>query len=236
MWLGPHAAAAGVTAARWWGLDGFEHVDTVEFVVPRRRRSIVGVVLHTTDDWRPKDVIRVDGVRVTSVARTVTDMAAQGVAVRRLESAIDSGVRQKSLSLVVLRRRVADPERAGVRGSRLLREVLLDAGGESFLERRFLRLMRHAGLPRPEVQVAFVRESKRAMRVDFHFPRAELVVEVSGRIGHTSDRDRQKDSRRRNALDRQGVRHREFTTIDVLDDPAYVVATVRDALRRTTSR
>jgi very-short-patch-repair endonuclease len=236
MWLGRHAALAGASSARWWGLDGFEQVETVEFVVPRRRRSIVGLTLHTTDDWDAKDLLTRDGVRVTSVSRTIIDMAGQRVPLRQLEAAIDSGIRLRHTSLVTLRRRLAALDRPGRRGIRLLREVLLDAGGESYLERRFLRLMRAAGLPKPEVQVAFRRESERAMRVDFLFPSAALVVEVSGRLGHTSDRHRQLETRRRNALDRQGMRYREFTTVDVVDDPDYVVSEVRTALAASKSR
>lgn len=236
MWLGRQAALAGAAAGRWWGLDGFEEVETVAFVVPRRRRSVQGISLHTTHDWNATDLLSRNGVRVTTVTRTIIDMVGQGVPLRQIESAIDSGIRLRRTSLVTLHRRLEQLGRPGRRGVRLLREVLLDSGGESDLERRFLRLMRTAGLPRPEVQVAFRRESGRAMRVDFLFPAAALVVEVSGRLGHTSDRDRQKDSRRRNALEGQGIRHREFTTVDVVDDPAYIVATVREALRPPKSR
>src|SRR3954454_14879366 len=48
LWLGEDAAAAGETCGRWWQLDGFEAIETVEFVVPRRRRSTRGIALHTT--------------------------------------------------------------------------------------------------------------------------------------------------------------------------------------------
>ena len=107
---------------------------------------------------------------------------------------------------------------------------MLDAGGESALERRFLRLVRAADLPRPRTQVVYERESGRAMRVDFEFATG-LVVEVSGRLGHTSDRDRQKDARRRNALQSQGVPFLEFTTADVVEDPAYVVGAIEGLLQ-----
>ena len=109
---------------------------------------------------------------------------------------------------------------------------MLDAGGESALERRFLRLMRSSGLPRPHTQVAYERETGRAMRVDFQFVNG-LVVEVSGRLGHTSDRDRQKDARRRNALQAQGLPMLEFTSADVVDDPGYVTESVRSMLSRS---
>lgn len=50
-WLGSHAAVAGTTAARWWGLDGFAECDAVEFVVPRGRRSMGGPAIHTSNEW-----------------------------------------------------------------------------------------------------------------------------------------------------------------------------------------
>ena len=67
------------------------------------------------------------------------------------------------------------------------------------------------------------------MRVDFEFRQINLVVEVSGRFGHTSDRDRQKDARRRNALQQIGKEVLEFTTIDVVSNPDYVLATLHTA-------
>src|SRR5207342_473290 len=106
-------------------------------------------------------------------------------------------------------------------GIALLREILLDSGGESFLERRFLNLMRTAGLPRPTCQVAYATNGM-VMRVDFEFQPTNVVVEVTGRLGHTSDRDRQKDARRRNALQQLGKEVLEFTTVDVLSAPDYV--------------
>ncbi len=193
-------------------------------------------MLHTVLVWEVGDLLGKDGVRVTNVTLTIIDMAAHGVSVRRIESAIDSGVRLRLMSVARLRDRLAERSGSGRSGVRLLREVVLDSGGESDLERRFLRLMRTNGLPRPTPQVAFTREQGRAMRVDFLFADAQLVVEVSGRLGHTSDRDRQRDSRRRNALTQQGIVVKEFTTIDVIGDPDYVVGEVRDALRPLMSR
>ena len=107
---------------------------------------------------------------------------------------------------------------------------LLDSGGESYLERRFLRLLRVNGLPRPECQVVFRRGGTTAARVDFRFPGRSVVVEVSGRLGHTSDRDLQRHARRRNALVHAGWQVLEFTTADVIDTPDYVLATLTSAL------
>lgn len=229
-WLGADAAVAGRTAARWWGLDGFEDVESVEFLVPRQRRSVRGITLHTTLDWDRGDVLRHDDVTLTSVTRTVIDMAGHGVSLRLLEAAVDSGVRDRRTSLPTLQRRIAEMDRPGRRGIRRLHEVLLDGGGESDLERRFLRLMREAGLPRPTPQRVLRREADLPMRIDFCFEAASLVAEVSGRLGHTSDRARQRETRRRNAISEQEMRYREFTTIDVIEDPGYVVHVIRTAL------
>ncbi len=73
------------------------------------------------------------------------------------------------------------------------------------------------------------------MRVDFLFEGAALVVEVSGRLGHTSDADRQRDGRRRNQLGERGLRYREFTTVDVVADPEYVIRVVRTAIAASKS-
>jgi very-short-patch-repair endonuclease len=187
------------------------------------------VQVRTTRDWRPGDLLWRDDVRVTNDTRVVVDLAQFGERPRRIENAIDSGIRRRYTSVPTLQRRITQVAGHGRRGAPLLRELMLDAGGESALERRFLRVMRNGGLPRPRTQVTYEREAGRAMRVDFQFQNG-LVVEVSGRLGHTSDRDRQRDARRRNALQAQGVPFIEFTTADVIEDPPYVVATVTEQL------
>ena len=232
LWLGDPAALAGRAAARWWALDGFEGCDDIEFAVPRARRSIVadGPSIHIFREWTRSDFLVRHGVRVTSVTRTIIDLAAFGVSARQLEQAIDSGVRNRWTSVPTLAARMADLARPGRRGIAQLRELLLDSGGESALERRFLRLLRAAKIRRPRTQVSFRANTTRAIRVDFLFEAEGLVVEVSGRVGHASDADRRKDARRRNELVHQGFRFIEFTTADVMDDPNYVVTTIRSSL------
>jgi very-short-patch-repair endonuclease len=122
--------------------------------------------------------------------------------------------------------------RPGRKGIAELRELLLDSGGESALERRFLRLLRAAHIRRPLTQVTFRTNTTRAIRVDFLFDAELLVVEVSGRVGHASDRDRRKDARRRNELLQRGLVMLEFTTADVIDDPDYVADTIRRSLAK----
>lgn len=227
MSLGRDAALFGPTSSQWWGLSGFDG-DVVEFVVPRLRRSLdPSVRLHTTKQWDPSDLQVRNGVRTTSATRTIIDLACCGSSAKQLEDAIDSAIRLKLTTISRLISRMTELA-PGRRGMKMLGAVLLDSGGESFLERRFLQLLRQARLPRPSCQVAYSADG-RAMRVDFEFKNLAVVVEVSGRRGHVSDRDRQKDAHRRNALQHLGKEVLEFTTGDVLSEPDYVLSTLHKA-------
>lgn len=229
--LGKRAAIFGTSAAAWWELDDAA-TDDVEFVVPRAKRyQDLPLRVHTTTSWSAGDVLTHRGLRVTSVTRTILDLAATRAPPRLIEAAIDSGVRKRLTAVPVIVERAQDIAERGPRGTALVFELLLDAGGESRLERRFLALMRSNGLPRPRCQVVHRSDGKVVARVDFQFERAGIVVEVSGRVGHASDRHRRADARRRNQL---WLEHRlrviEFTTADVVEDPEYVVATITTAL------
>ena len=193
-------------------------------------RGLGGVAVRITREWAKKDLLRRDDVRVTSATRTIIDLAGHGATARELERAIDSAVRLRLSSVPTLTKRMRELAKPGRRGLPMLRALLLDSGGESVLERRFLRVIRESGLPRPLTQVTFKARSARAIRVDFLYPDHRLVVEVSGKIGHASDADRRKDARRRNDLQQRGFVVLEFTTADVMTDPAGVVATVQRSL------
>lgn len=143
---------------------------------------------------------------------------------------------RRMTSLPTLRTRIDQLCGQGVPGSAFLKALLLDSGGETYLERRFLALVRQAGLPRPLCQVVHRVDGKRIARVDFQFRGTKVIVEVSGRLGHVSDRDRQRDARRRNDLQQSGYVVLEFTTTDVLDEQAYVIATLIKQLARGAAR
>ncbi len=232
LWLGKHGAPFGPTALAWWGVDGCG-TDAVEFLIPRSRRSLVPwMTLHTTLDWPRRHILRHNGIRVCDVTRAILD-SARTESAAYLANAIDSAVRARRTSVPTLTNRLHTVG-LGRPGSALLRELLLDSGGESYLERRFLRLVREHGLPRPNPQVVYRPRGTRVIRVDFEFPATNVVIEVSGRLGHVSDLDRTRDAARRNWLQQEhGKRVLEFTTTHVIDDPAYVVATLaREPPRR----
>ncbi len=226
MWLGKDAGLHAAAALRWLGVEGFNEA-AVDFLVPRSRRHIPPWLnLHTTTRWSRGDFVRKDGVLCSTATRAIIDLAATSTP-RVVESAIDSGIRMRLTSVPTLTSRLRDLGGSGRTGTRLLRTLLLDSGGESALERAFLKLVREHGLPRPATQVVYRADTDLAIRVDFEYVGHDVVVEVSGKRGHSSDADRGRDARRRNELQRIGKKVIEFTTADVLEDPAYVVATLR---------
>ncbi|MDQ3738342.1 MAG: endonuclease domain-containing protein, partial [Actinomycetota bacterium] len=206
--------------------------DPLEFCLPRERRGRVAVGrVHTTTVIGRADVLRVDGMRCASATRTIIDLAALDLPVHRLEAAIDSAVRLRLSSPQVLARRLADLRGSGRAGVRILDRLMVDSGGESMLERRFLVIMRRAGLPRPVVQRIVRHDGRHVARVDFSFEQYRIAVEVSGKLGHSSPSERRKDAQRRNELLDLGMRVYEYTWSDVVDRPSHVAATMWRRLR-----
>lgn len=231
-WMGAEAALWGPSAIAWWGLEPPSERDEVHVVAGRNARGRrAAVVIHTVAQWARTDYRRSDGVRVQEPGRAALAAAASGWSAARLERILDESVRRRIASHRSIESMVRRAEGSGHSGVQLLRTLLLDTGGESYLERRFLRLVRQAGLPRPLCQVVHRSHRSQIARVDFLFPDTDVVVEVTGRLGHVTDAERRADAHRRNALQRAGRVVLEFTTADVLDERHYVVTTLRDWLR-----
>ena len=230
--LGHGAGASHNAAAQLHGFDRTPR-DVVEFLVPEDRRNTrLAEKVHCSKLIRPHDFITVDGIRATSATRTILDLANIQVHPDRVAAAIDTAVRLQLSSPETIARRVYDIRRRGRTGVRLLDDLLLDAGGHTMLEREFLRLMREAGLPRPTTQAIFRDGDRTVARVDFLYPDWNLVVEVSGRIGHSSPSERARDAQRRNELQDLGLLVYEFTWDDVTRRPYWVISQMRQRLSR----
>jgi len=216
------------------GLHGLDRspADAVEFTVLRAARlssSPMGV--HTSRWMPPIDQVFVDGFRATSATRTILDLAHARRSQWRVEAAIDSAVRLGLSSPTVIAARLETLRGSGRWGCRLIDRLLEDSGGHSMLERRFLELVRNAGLPRPRTQVVHRRNGRHIARVDFLFDDVGVVVEVSGRLGHSSPSERARDAQRRNELQEVGRKVYEYTWHDVTEQPGMVARTLARRLR-----
>jgi hypothetical protein len=225
---------AAESAAALHGFDTFRP-GPLRFLVPavQRNRRVAGTVRSSAAPTTDEDRCLIGAIPCTSPARTIFDSAAV-VSRHRLEHAIDSGMRDGAFSeddLTSVLDRLRESGRNGVR--RLEAALAITAGppAHSVLERRFLRLVQQHGLPMPKSQVTFVDDDQRFVaRVDFLFE-GVVIVEVEGHRFHATRAQRQRDNRRRNALERAGSHVLVFTYEDVRDRPGYVAREVTLALR-----
>jgi very-short-patch-repair endonuclease len=190
--------------------------------VTRRR----GIRAHRAGSLQRRDVRKVDGIRVTSAARTLLDLATV-LPPSLLERAIAEG----QVRGIARKRDLVDQldRNPGRRGTRVLRRLLEVDGGpaltRSEAERRLLKLIRAAELPMPEVNARVG-----GHEVDFLWPRHKLAVEVDGFAFHSSrasfERDRQRDS----SLAAHGYTVIRVTWRQLVDAPAAVVARIAASL------
>lgn len=229
--LDGRAPVAGRSASRLHGLDGFTG-DEVELLTARddRKRCSSGVVHSTARPIERGDLVRIEGLTVLRAERLILDGPLFGFTSDELENAIDSAVRKRLVAEQRLRTRVVALHSRGLNGGRMLLEAMVDTGGESRLERWFLRLVRQAGLPRPVLQRVFRANGRTIARVDAYFD-GGLVVELAGHGTHSSRRALQVDAQRQTELTLRGHRVLTFTYNDLRDRPEWVLARLCDALR-----
>jgi hypothetical protein len=185
-----------------------------------------GITLHRARDLQAEDSACHEGIPVTSIARTLLDLA-EVVPHRRLDRAVEEAERRGLFNLPDVDRLVARNFRR--RGATLLRAVLGEyrepAPTRSELERRFLDLCRDAALPPPAVN-AFVT----GLEVDFVWHDCRLVVELDGHEFHRTraafERDRVRDA----ALQLAGCRVVRLTHRRLTEEPAEVAGTIRSLL------
>lgn len=221
---------AGRSGARLQGLESFTG-DEVELLVRRgsRGRSCSCTVRSTARPIDKQDLLTIDGLRVLRAERLILESPLFGFTRDETENAIDSAIRRRLLSEQRLRTRVVDRHSRGTNSGRILLDALVDSGGESRLERWFIRIVRDAGLPRPDLQKTFRSDSRVVARVDAFFP-DDLVVELAGHGTHSSRSQRQRDAERHTELTLRGLKVLTFTYEDVRDRPGWVIARLRDAL------
>ena len=177
---------------------------------------------------------QLDGIRCLKAERLILDSPLFNFDQEETENAIDSAIRLRLVSEQRLRTKVIDRHREGINGGRILLDALVDTGGQSRLERWFLKLVRTAGLPRPELQLSWRDGSRIIARVDAFFP-GGLIVEVAGHGTHSSRRAIQADEQRRTELTLRGFRVITFTYNDIRDRPDWVIAKLLQAITLTAS-
>jgi hypothetical protein len=232
--LGDDAALSHVSAAALWGLRDSAAVRihvTVPTSAGREHRD--AIVVHRSRTLRGEDVARRDAIAVTSVARTLLDIAGM-LARGPLERAVERSLALRLFDLLAVRALIdADPTRPG---ARTLDRIVATLHHEPVLTRSELEgLMRDLcdahGLPRP-----LVNSMVDGSEVDFFWRARRLVVETDGHETHGTraafERDRARDAR----LTMLGYRVVRFTYRQLVHEPDRVAATLAALLAQPRSQ
>jgi hypothetical protein len=232
---GQQAAGSHEWAARLHGLDLLEPLPgrvtvTRPPCAPGSRTARPGVRLHVAG-IPPAHVALAHGVRVTSVARTVVDLARTST-LRAAVVAADSALRRGLVSQEDLLAMVCDC--AGWPGIRQARQAVefSDGRSESALESLSRVVFREQGLPAPELQAWVGSDSQVIGRADFLWRRYRTIAEADGKLKY-ADPGRavsqlQRDARLREA----GFEVVHFTWAEIIRVPHQVAAAIRAAFLR----
>src|SRR4051794_5121426 len=226
---GPDARLSHRDAAALWDLRATAH-SRIDVSVPGSGlRGRAGLNVYRTAPWHPDDCANRRGIPVTSVARTLLDLA-EVVALRALQHAFEEAER---LRLADVRAIEAVASRGhGRRGVGALAAVLAEprtrppSDTRSELERRFVDLIASTGLPPPATNVLV-----EGFLVDAVWPRQRLVVELDGRRCHQTRAAFERDRIRDAALQVAGYRILRITGRRLHREPHVVGATIRARLR-----
>jgi hypothetical protein len=220
---GPSAVLSHKSAAAMWELLSTDQT-RVDVTVPGTSRAKRrGIRVHRTRSLHADEITEVDGISVTTVARTTVDLC--GVLnPHQVLKLIEQADRSHVLDVLALQRVISRcPNRKGL-GT--LRRVLSDYTGppaiRSDLERRFVALITEAGLPMPLLNVPLA-----GYTVDAYWPQWRLVVELDGRGYHLGPRQFETDRIRDAALQRIRCRVLRVTDKRMTSSPAAVIDDVR---------
>jgi hypothetical protein len=236
----PGSVAAFQTAARLRTLPTFAATRPELAVMRHTNHEERLAIVHELKDLAAADVAMVGPIPVTTVARTIVDLAA--IHRRpRLERVLDDALVRRLTTVDEVSRVLERVARRGKPGVRLLR-ALLAARAEglvlptSELERTFYKLLDDSTLPVATRQWHAPWWDSPAGHVDAAWPDYGVIAEVDGRRWHSRDQDDERDKFRDGVAARHGFHVRRFSHRQVTEDGAWVLGVLEGLLRSRMHR
>ena len=223
MACGPGAVLSHRDAAQLWELRQ-NNSALVDVTVPSQNGRVrrKGIRVHRSGRLGPEEVAQRSGIPVTTVARTLLDLA-DVLDLQALRRAVTEAEYRDRFDLTAINAVVQS--NPGRRGRKLMTAAV---GGRSHrtrspLEDRFLRFRERWGVEEPESGVWID-----GYEADFIWTRVGLVVELDGVAAHGTRRAVNADRLRDRVLWRRGIRTMRLTS-EALDDPEAVLADLAQA-------
>jgi very-short-patch-repair endonuclease len=215
MACGPGAALSHRDAAVLWDLRQSNSA-YIDVIVPSQSgRKRAGLRIHRSSRLRPEEVTVRHGIPVTTVARTLLDLA-DVLERQALKRVITEAEYLNLFDLAAINAVVqSNPGRRGMK--------LMEAAGgrlhrtRSKLERRFLGLLERHRVEEPESGVWI-----EGYETDFLWRAAGLVVETDGLAAHSTREAVRRDRRRDRVLARAGFRTMRLIDEDLDDEQAVL--------------
>ena len=216
---GEGAVLTGRAAAHLWGL--VRGPAPVPVVIATSERRIEGVRTQRSRRLDPADVTVFNAIPVTTVPRTLVELAAELSADALARACHEAGVRYRVTPKAVeavLQRRPSSP------GARSLRRIM---SGEvrvslSKLEARFLQHMRAE-----KFRLPITNRPAGGRRVDCRWPEYRLTVELDSYQFHNSRHSWEQDRQREREARARGDDFRRYTYHDVVEDPGLMLNELR---------
>jgi very-short-patch-repair endonuclease len=199
-----------------------------EVTVPTWRRRRSGIVVHQLPLSRD-EIMVVKGIPVTTVARTLLDLAAvlRRSDVERAVNAAEVRRPREALQLGALVERY--PSRHGIRIARAIAAELSPGVIRSELEARFRGFVRSYRLPRPEFNVSLLVGGD-WLECDCVWRAQRQIVELDGRAVHSTATAFERDRARDRVLQVAGWRVIRVTWRHLRDQPEVLASDLRKLL------
>ena len=184
-----------------------------------------GVRLHRSRVLAAGDVTALDGLPITTPARTLLDLAA-ALTTARLSTAVSRAEQRRLLDFADLHALVdRHPHRAGSPALKAVLESYAARDTRSALEDLIAELCQRHAIERPQDNVILHGHVR-----DFAWPPRKLVVEGDSYSWHRSPTALDSDRERDVSLALAGWRTLRFTYAQVTRRPGYVADAIRAAL------
>jgi len=199
LWSRRRAVVAGNSAAALLGAKWVSPSLDAELAHDNRRPPS-GIVVHT-DELGPHEILAIDGIAVTTPARTAFDIGRRTTTRLQAVQRLDALTNATDVKLADVEAIIAD--HPGVRGLLRLQRILplVDGGAESPQETRTRLVLIDAGLPKPQTQIeVFDEYGDFVARVDMGYEELRVGIEYDGPQHWTDPAQRGRDIDRHNAL------------------------------------